>query len=90
VAAILLVGSGGAAYVGWLVASILLGIAGLLSIVWNDSVAKTTSIIGCWIVAGAGSAWLLGMLCDSLFGMPAVGYFAGLVIGIGGVMKTID
>lgn len=90
VAAILLASSGGAAYVGWLMASIPLGIAGLLSIVWNPSVAKATTIVGCWIVAGAISAWLLSMLCNSFFGMPAVGYFAGLVIGIAGVMKTID
>jgi hypothetical protein len=90
VAATLLASSAGAAYVGWLMASIALGIAGMLSIVWNESVAKATTIIGCWILVGAGSAWLLGMLCDSFFGMPAVGYFAGLVIGIVGVTKTID
>lgn len=90
VATLLLLSAGGALYTGWLMIAIPLGVAGLLSFVWNDGVARTTMIIGGWIVAGASSAWLLGMVCNSLFGMPAIGHFAGLVIGIAGVVTTID
>ncbi len=90
VAAILLASGGGAACFGWFIVGGALGVAGLLSYVWNDGVAKTTTIIGGWIAAGAGSAWLLGLLCNAMFGNPAVGYFGGLVIGIVGVVATID
>lgn len=90
VATILLLAAGSALYGGWLLIAIPLGVAGLLSVVWNEGVAKTTMIIGGWIAAGAASAFLLGMVCNSLFGMPAVGYFLGLVVGIVGVVKTID
>lgn len=90
VAVVLLLGSGGAVSQGWIMAAVPLGIAGLLSIVWNPAVAKTTTIIGGWLTAGAGTAWLLGMVCNSLFGQPSIGHFAGLVVGIVGVMMTID
>lgn len=89
-AVILLVAGVGAAYYGWIIVGIGLGVAGLLSYVWNEGVAKTTTIIGGWLVAGAGSAWLLGLLCNTMFGVPAIGYFIGLVIGIVGVVTTID
>ena len=62
----------------------------LQSFVWNEGVAKTTTIIGSWLVAAGGSAWLLGMLCNSLFGNPIIGYIAGMLIGVVGVVTTID
>ena len=74
----------------WIVAAIGLGVAGLLSIVWNPGVAKTTTIIGGWLVAGAVSAFLLSLACNAMFGMPAIGHFIGLVITIAGVVTTID
>lgn len=74
----------------WIPVGIAFVIAGLLSFVWNEGVAKTTTIIGAWIVAGSASAWVLGIVCNAMFGMPALGYFIGLVIGIAGVVKTID
>lgn len=89
-AVILLASGGGAAYYGWLLVGLALGVAGLLSYVWNEGVARTTTIIVGWIVAGAASAWLLGLLCNTMFGMPAIGYFIGLVVGIVGVVTTID
>lgn len=90
VATVLLLAAVGAAYGGWIVVAVPLGVAGLLSFVWNAGVAKTTTIIGGWITAGAASAWVLGLLCNSLFGMPAIGHFVGLVVGIVGVVTTID
>lgn len=90
VATVLLLAGGGALYGGWLLIAIPLGVAGLLSFVWNEGVAKTTMIIGGWIAAGAASAFLLGMACNALFGMPAIGHFIGLVVGIVGVVTTID
>ncbi|MBC7821192.1 MAG: hypothetical protein IAG10_30260 [Planctomycetaceae bacterium] len=90
IAAILLLSSGGAVYTGWIGVGVGLGVAGLLSIVWNPAVAKTATIVGGWIVAGVASAWLLGMLCNSMFGSPAIGYGSGLAIAIIGVIKTID
>ncbi len=90
VAAILLLAAGCTLYQGWIIAAIGLGVAGLLSIVWNDGVAKTSTIIGGWLLAGAASAWLLSMACDAMFGMPAIGQFIGLVITIAGVVTTID
>ncbi|MFM9966654.1 MAG: hypothetical protein ACKV2Q_36205 [Planctomycetaceae bacterium] len=89
-ALVLLSSAGGAVYQGWIVVGIALGVAGMLSFVWNASVAKTATIVGIWITAGAASAWLLGMLCNAMFGAPIAGYFAGLVIAIAGVLKTID
>lgn len=90
VATVLLLGGGGALYGGWILIAVPLGVAGLLSFVWNEGVAKTTTIIGGWIVAGAASAWLLGMACNALFGMSSIGHFLGLVVGIVGVLVTID
>lgn len=89
-ALILLPAGGGAIYQGWLAAGIGLVVAGLLSFVWNASVAKTATIVGSWIAAGAASAWLLGMLSNAMFGTPIAGHIAGLVIAIAGVVKTID
>ena len=90
VAVVLLLCCGGAIFANWIWAGVALGIAGLLSIVWNGAVARTATIVGGWIVAGVGSAWLLGLLCDSLFGNSAIGHTAGLAVGIVGVIKTID
>lgn len=90
VALILLLSGGGALQQGWIIAAIGLGVAGLLSVVWNDGVAKTTTIIGSWIVAGAASAWLLGLLTTSMFGSPAGGHAVGLIIAIAGIVTTID
>ncbi len=90
VAFVLLLCCGGAIYTGWIWPGVALGIAGLLSIVWNDAVAKTSTIIGGWIAAGVGSAFLLGMLCNVIFGTPALGYASGLGIAIVGVVMTID
>ena len=90
IAAIFLLSGGGAFYKGWIVAGVCLEIASLLSFVWNESVAKTTTIIGSWIAAGAGSAWLLSLLCNYIFGMPAIGYALGLGVAIVGMMMTID
>ena len=81
---------GGAIYTEWIWVGVGLGVASLLSIVWNESVAKTATIVGTWIAAGVASAWLLGMLCDSMFGNPPIGHALGLVIGVVGVIKTID
>lgn len=90
VALILLLGGGFAVSQGWIVSGIGLGVAGMLSFVWNEGVAKTTYIIGAWVVAGASSAWLLGMLCNAMFGMPIIGYIIALIASISGVVKTID
>ena len=90
VALILLLACGGAIYSGWIWTGVCLGVAGLLSIVWNESVAKTATIVGSWIAAGALSAWLLGMACDAMFGNPPIGHAVGLVIAIVGIIKTID
>ena len=90
IAAILLATGGGALQQGWIIAAVAFGVAGLLSFVWNEGVAKTTTIIGSWIIAGATSAYLLGMVCNSLFGSPAIGHFTGLVVAIAGVVLTID
>ena len=90
ISAILLLSAGGAVYRGWILAAVALGVAGLLSIVWNEGVAKTTTIIGGWIVAGGASAWLLGMATDAMFGSTAGGHAIGLVVAIVGVVLTID
>lgn len=90
IASILLLSGGGALYQGWIVAAIALGVAGLLSIVWNEGVAKTTTIIGVWLVVGAASAWLLGLATNSMFGSTAGGHAVGLVVAIAGVVMTID
>ena len=90
IATLLLGSCGFSVQQGWIVAAVALGIAGLLSIVWNPGVAKTTTIIGVWIVAGSASAWLLGMACDAMFGTPAIGYGLGLVVAIVGIVSTID
>ena len=90
VALVLLSSGGGALQQGWIVAAIALGVAGLLSIVWNEGVAKTATIVGSWIVAGATSAYLLGMVSNSLFGAPTIGHVVGLVVAIAGVVLTID
>lgn len=90
VATILLLSTAGCIYQGWILAAIGLGVAGLLSIVWNPAVAKTTTIIGSWLVAGAGTAWVLGMACGAMFDNPAIGHFIGLVVAIAGIVKTID
>lgn len=90
VALVLLLCCGGAIFAGWIWAGVALGIAGLLSIVWNAAVAKTATIVGVWIVTGVGSAWLLGMLCEAMFGSPALGFAAGLGVAITGVVMTID
>ncbi len=90
VAAIFLLSGAGALQQGWIITAIALGIAGLLSIVWNEGVAKTTTIIGSWIVAGAASAWLLGMATNAMFGSTAGGHAIGLVVAIVGVFLTID
>ena len=86
----LLLSGGFALKQGWILAAILLGVAGLLSFVWNPSVAKTTTIIGGWLVVGGASAWVLGLLCVAMFGSPAGGHAMGLVIGIVGIVMTID
>lgn len=89
--ATVLLGSGGFALSRtWIVASIALGVAGLLSIVWNPGVAKTTAIIGGWLVVGSASAWVLGLACDAMFGQPALGHALGLAVGIIGIVLTID
>lgn len=90
IAAILLLSTAGCIYQGWILAAVGLGIAGLLSIVWNEGVAKTTTIIGVWLVAGAATAWVLALACDAMFGNPAIGHFIGLVVAIAGIVKTID
>ena len=90
VATILLSSCGGAIHQGWIWPGIGLGVAGSLSIVWNEAVAKTATIVGGWIVAGVASAWLLGMACDAMFGNATIGHALGLVVGIAGVVKTID
>lgn len=90
VALVLLLSAGGALQQGWIVAAIGLGVAGLLSIVWNDGVAKTATIIGGWIAAGAASAWLLGLLTTSMFGSPTGGHVVGLIVAIAGIVVTID
>ena len=90
IAGILLLSGGGALQQGWIIAAVALGVAGLLSIVWNEGVAKTTTIIGSWIVAGAASAWLLGMATNAMFGTPAAGHAVGLVVAIVGIVLTID
>ena len=89
-ATVLLLCGGGALQMGWILVAIGLGVAGLLSIVWNPGVAKTTTIISVWLVAGAGTAWVLGMACNSLFGMDTIGHVIGLVVAIVGVVATID
>lgn len=75
---------------GWILLAVLLGVAGMLSIVWNQAVARTTTIIGGWIAMGASSGWVLGLAGDAMFGMPALGHALGLAIGIVGVIITID
>ena len=90
VATVLLLAAGGTLYQGWIIVAIGLGVAGMLSFVWNEGVAKTTMIIAGWLVAGAASAWLLSLASDAMFGMPAIGHFIGLVITIAGVVTTID
>lgn len=90
VALILLLGGGFAFSRGWIGAGVGLGIAGMLSFVWNEGVAKTTYIICAWVIAGAASAWVLGFLCNAMFGMPIIGYIVGLIAGISGVIATID
>lgn len=87
---ILLISAGFAFHSGWVVTAVGLGVAGMLSFVWNEGVAKTTTIIGVWIVAGGSSAWLLGLICGAVTGMPIIGYAMGLAVGIVGVMMTID
>ena len=90
IAMILLISAGFAFHSGWVVTAVGLGVAGMLSFVWNEGVAKTTTIIGVWIVAGGSSAWLLGLICGAVTGMPIIGYAMGLAVGIVGVMMTID
>ncbi len=90
IAAIFILSGGIALYREWIWVGIVLGVAGLLSIVWNEGVAKTTIIIGGWIAAGAASAWLLSLLCNAAFGMPVIGYAIGLAVAIIGVIVTID
>ncbi len=90
VAMVLLLSGGGALQQGWIVTSIGLGIAGALGFVWNEAVAKTATIVGIWLAAGAGSAWVLGLACDAMFGTAAIGHAIGLVIAIAGVVMTID
>ena len=80
----------GAVQQGWILAAVPLGVAGLLSIVWNDGVAKATGIIGAWLTAGGISAFLLGMATTSMFGSPTIGHVIGLVVAIGGIVATID
>lgn len=89
-ALVLLGSAAGAASQAWIGTAIGLGVAGLLSIVWNEGVAKTTTIIGVWILAGGGSAWVLGMACNAMFGQPALGHAVGLIVGIVGIILTID
>ena len=90
IATILLLSGGGALQQGWIIAAIGLGVAGALSIVWNEAVAKTATIVGVWLAAGAASAWGLSLACDAAFGMPAIGHVIGLIVAIGGVVFTID
>lgn len=90
IAVVLLAASGGAFSRQWIIAGVVLLVAGLLSFVWNEGVAKTTAIITAWVSIGAGSAWVLGLACGAMFGMPVVGYAVGLIIGIAGVVTTID
>lgn len=90
IATILLLLFAGAIQQGWIVAAIGLGVAGLLSIVWNEGVAKTTTIIGVWLVVGGATAWLLGLASNYAFGMDSIGHFIGLVVAIAGVVITID
>ncbi len=90
IATILLLSGGGALQQGWIIAAIGLGVAGALSIVWNEAVAKTATIVGVWLTVGAVSAWGLGLACDAAFGMPAIGHVIGLIVAIGGVVFTID
>ena len=52
--------------------------------------AASKSRSRCWIAAGAVSAWLLGWLCNAIFGLPIVGDAMCLAFGIVGVMKTTD
>lgn len=74
----------------WIVTAVAFGVAGLLSIVWNPGVAKTATIIGGWLVVGSGSAWVLGLACNAMFGQPALGHALGLAVGIIGIVLTID
>ena len=90
VALILLLGGGFAISQGWIATGIGLGVAGMLSFVWNEGVAKTTYIISAWVVVGAVSAWVLGFACNAMFGMPILGHILGLIGGIAGVIATID
>ena len=90
IALIFLLSAAFAVYKEWIWAGVGLGVAGMLSFVWNEGVAKTTTIIGVWIVAGAGSAWVLSFVCNAVFGMPILGHILGLVVGLVGVMMTID
>jgi hypothetical protein len=90
IAIILLLSGGGALQQGWIVAAIGLGVAGALSIVWNEAVAKTATIVGVWLAAGAASAWGLSLACNAAFGMPAIGHVVGLIIAIVGIVMTID
>jgi hypothetical protein len=90
IAAIFFVFGGIAIKQGWVLAGVLLIVAGTLSFVWNEGVAKTATIIGGWIVAGVATAFVLSYACGYAFGMPAIGYFVGLAVGLIGVMMTID
>lgn len=90
IALILALACGGAIYTGWIWVGVGLGVASSLSIVWNESVAKTATIVGTWIVVGVGSAFLFAMLSNAMFGSPALGHMLGLAIGIAGVVKMID
>lgn len=90
IATILLLCGGGALQQGWIIAAIGLGVAGALSIVWNEAVAKTATIVGVWLTAGAASAWVLALACNAMFGMPAIGHVIGLIVAIAGVVMTID
>ena len=90
IAAVLFLFAGIAINQGWVFAGVLLIVTGTLSFVWNEGVAKTATIIGVWVVAGSVSAFALSYVCGYVFGMPAVGYFLGLAIGLTGVMMTVD
>jgi hypothetical protein len=90
ICAILILSGSIAFYREWIWVGIVLGVAGLLSFVWNEGVAKTTTIIGGWIAAGAASSWLLSLVCNAAFGMPVLGYAMGLAVAIIGVLVTID
>ncbi len=87
---ILLLSGGGALRQGWIIAAIGLGIVGALSFVWNEAVAKTATIVGVWLAAGAAAAWGLSLACNAAFGMPAIGHVIGLIIAIVGIVMTID